>query len=192
MVEYFSTKTPKGFTVNPYSRGSKNHINVVFHNNGVPSKMEEPVVSLDHGGYALRVEWKLPENLFTDLQATAQGIPKDSAQFNGCGHTQDHMQQVGVHPVKRFYRSVPQVLTLNQECMGNPVTKRWDIPTNKFVEYKGQHMHQQLNSMYVVTLKVAKDCKTLASGPKFVGMANFGDVGLSSKSKNRGGGGRGG
>ena len=86
-VEYFSTKTLKGFTVNPYSGGSKNLINVVFHNSGVPSKGEEPVVFLDHGGYAFHVEWKLPEKLFTDLQATAQGIPKDSACFNGYGHS---------------------------------------------------------------------------------------------------------
>jgi hypothetical protein len=40
--------------------------------------------------------------------------------------------------------------------------------------------------MYVATLKVAKDCKTLTSGPKFAGMANFGDVKLS-KSMNEGG-----
>ena len=100
------------------------------------------------------------------------------------------MQRAGVHPVKRFYRSVPQVLTLDQECTGNPVTKRWDVPTDEFVQCEGS-MHRQFNSMYVVTLKVAKDCKTLTSGPKFAGMANFGDVRLS-KSKNKGGGAGGG
>ena len=77
-AEYFSTTTLKGFTVNPYSRGSKNRIDVVFHDSGVPSKAEEPVITLDHGGKALCVEWKLPEKLFTDLQATAQGIDEDS------------------------------------------------------------------------------------------------------------------
>ncbi len=46
--------------------------------------------------------------------------------------------------------------------------------------------------MYVVTLKVAKDHRTLTSGPKFASMANFGDVRLNNKSKNGGGGGRGG
>jgi hypothetical protein len=103
------------------------------------------------------------------------------------------MQKAGVHLVERFYRSVPQVLTLNQECTGNPVTKRWDMPTDEFFQYEGG-MHRQFNSMYVVTLKMAKDCKTLTSGPKFAGMANFGDVRLNSKSKNGGcgGGSRGG
>ena len=120
VAEYFSTTTLKGFMVNSYCRGSKNRFDVVFQDSGVPSKAEEPVITLDHGGKALRVEWKLPEKLFTDLQATAQGINKDSAQFNGYGHTQDRMQQAGVHPVERFYRSVPQVLTLDQECTGNP------------------------------------------------------------------------
>jgi hypothetical protein len=80
---YFSTTALKGYTMNPYSRGSKNRIDVVFQNGSVPSKSKEPVISLDHGGKALRAEWKLPEKLFTDLQATAQGIPKDSAHFNG-------------------------------------------------------------------------------------------------------------
>ena len=84
-AEYFSTTTLKGFTVNPYSRGSKNRIDVVFHASGVPSKAEEPVVTLDHGGRALGVEWKLPEKLFTDLQATAQGINEDSADSMGTG-----------------------------------------------------------------------------------------------------------
>jgi hypothetical protein len=122
-AEYFSTTTLKGFTVNPYSRGSKNRIDMVFHDSGVPSKAEDPVITLDHGGKALCVEWKLPEKLFTNLQATAQGINEDSARFNGYGHTQDCMQRAGMHPVERFYRSVPQVLTLDQECTGNLVTK---------------------------------------------------------------------
>ena len=50
-------------------------------------------------------------------------------------------------------------------------------------------MHRQFNLIYVVTLKVVKDCHTLTLGPKFAGMANFGDIGLSNKSKNGGGGG---
>jgi hypothetical protein len=40
--------------------------------------------------------------------------------------------------------------------------------------------------MYVMTLKVAKDCHTLTLGPKYAGIANFGDVG-SSKSRSGGG-----
>jgi hypothetical protein len=164
----------EGFTVNPYSRGSKNCIDVVFHNGGVPSKSKEPVIYLDHGGKALRVKWKLPKKLFTDLQATA-------------GHTQDRMHQAGVHPIEKYYRLVPQLLPLEQECTGNPVTVHWGVPTNKFVEFEGRE-HRHFNSMYVTILMVAKDRHTLASGPKFVGIANFGDVG-SSKSRSGGGGG---
>jgi hypothetical protein len=42
--------------------------------------------------------------------------------------------------------------------------------------------------MYVMTLNVAKDCHALTLGSKFMGIANFGDVG-SSKSRSGGGGG---
>ena len=101
---YFLIAALKVFTVNPYSRGSNNRINVVFHGGSVPFKSKEPVISLNQGGKALRVEWKLPKKLCTDLQATAQGILKDCAPFNGYGHTQDRMQQAGVHPVKKCYR----------------------------------------------------------------------------------------
>jgi hypothetical protein len=36
--------------------------------------------------------------------------------------------------------------------------------------------HRQFNSMYVLTLQVAKDHHTLTTGPKSMGIANFGDV----------------
>ncbi len=53
---YFSTKTLKGYTVNHYSKGSKNCINVVFHKGGIQSKRTHPMISLDQGGKALKVE----------------------------------------------------------------------------------------------------------------------------------------
>jgi hypothetical protein len=189
---YFFTMALKGYTVNPYSRGSKKHINVVFLDGGVPSKSKKLVISLDHRGRALCIEWKLSEKLFTVLQAMAQGIPKDSSCFNGYGHTHYRMHQARVHPIKKCYWLVPQVLPLDQECTGNPVIMRWDMPTNEFNEFEGRK-HRQFNSMYMMTLKVAKDCHTLTSGPKFAGIANFGDV-VSSKSRSRGdsGGSRGG
>ncbi len=37
-------------------------------------------------------------------------------------------------------------------------------------------MHVQFNSMYMTTLKVAKNCNTGISGPKFVGIAQFGTL----------------
>jgi hypothetical protein len=86
--KYFSTTNKKGYTVNPWSRGSKNFIDVVFHDGGVPAKSEVPNITLDKGGLALRVEWKLPERLFTATQATMQLILVDSAWYNGYCNTQ--------------------------------------------------------------------------------------------------------
>jgi hypothetical protein len=172
---HFSMTGKKGYTINPWSRGSKNFIDVVFHDCGVPAKSEEPNITLNEGGSALRVEWKLPEKLFTATQATAQSIPVDSARYNGYCNTQDQMKAAGVHPVEECYRSVPQVVSLEHECTGVPKTYRFDVPTNNHVRFENG-WHREFNSMYVATLQVAKDCHTLATGPKSVGIANFGDV----------------
>ena len=59
---YFSTTCKKGYTVNPWLKGSKNYIDVVFHDGGVPDSSEEPNITLDEGGKALHVEWKLPRS----------------------------------------------------------------------------------------------------------------------------------
>jgi hypothetical protein len=59
------TTTLKGYTVNPYWKGLKNKINVVFHESGVPSKSAKPVMKLNLGGQALRVEWKASERLYS-------------------------------------------------------------------------------------------------------------------------------
>ena len=176
---YFSTTCKKGYTVNPWSQGSKQYIDVVFHNGGVPSPREEPSITLGEGGKQLLVEWKLPEKLFTAMQASAQRIPVDSARYNGYCNTQDQMKAVGVHPIEHCYRSVPQVVPLEQECTGVPENVRYNVPTNEHVEWRdGGRMgnHRQFNSMYVSTLQVAKDRHQLTSGPKTVGHADFGDV----------------
>jgi hypothetical protein len=136
-------------------------------------------MSLDQGGKALQVKWKLSKHLFTDKQAMVQAIPKDSTQYTGYVDTLDRIHQAGVTPVDKFYQGA-------QECMGNPVTNRWCVLTNKVVHYNGQD-HIQINSMYLTTLKVAKDCHNLTSGSKFAGNAKFGDVG-SLKHDGRGGG----
>jgi hypothetical protein len=85
------------------------------------------------------------------------------------------MKAAGVHPVEGCYRSVPQVIPLEHECTGVPKTKRFDVPTNNHVRFENG-WHRQFNSMYVSTLQVAKDRHTLATGPKSVGIASFGDV----------------
>jgi hypothetical protein len=66
---YFLTKTLKGHKVNQYSKGSKNRINVDFHEGGVPAKSAQPKMSLNQGGKALQVKWKQSKRLFTDEQA---------------------------------------------------------------------------------------------------------------------------
>jgi hypothetical protein len=45
--------TLKGYTVNRYSKGSKNCINAVFHKGGMLPKSTKPVMMLDLGGKAL-------------------------------------------------------------------------------------------------------------------------------------------
>jgi hypothetical protein len=79
---YFSTKTLKRYLVNHYSKGNKNHIDMVFHKGGIPSMRAQPVMSLDQGGKALKVKWKMSNRLFMDKQAMVQIIPKDSAWYN--------------------------------------------------------------------------------------------------------------
>jgi hypothetical protein len=162
---YFLTKTLKGYMVNYYSKGSKSCINMVFHKGCVPSKRAQPVMSIDQGEKALRVKWKLFKHLFTDEQAMAQAIPKDSMWYTGYPDTLDCTHQAGLTPINKFYQGAPQVITLDRECTGNPVTNCWCLLTNKVVQYEGRD-HIQFNSMYIMTLKVAKDHHTNTLGPK--------------------------
>jgi hypothetical protein len=159
---YFLTKTLRGYTVNHYSKGSNNCMDMVFHKGGIPSKRAQPVMSLDQGGKTLKIKWKLSKQLFTDEQATAQAIPKDSAWYNGYTDTLDRIHQARVFPIDKYYQGAPQVIVLDWECTGNPVTNHWCVVTNKVVHYEGRD-HIQFNSMYVTTLKVFKDCHTLTS-----------------------------
>jgi hypothetical protein len=62
------------YTVNPYAHRSKNKIDVVLHEGGVPSKDAQPQVTLLLGGKTLSVQWKTSEKLFSELQASAQGF----------------------------------------------------------------------------------------------------------------------
>ena len=55
----YSTEKRGFFTMNPYAHGSKNKIDVVLHEGGVPSKDAQPQVSLLLGGKTLSVQWKM-------------------------------------------------------------------------------------------------------------------------------------
>ena len=82
------------------------------------------------------------------------------------------MKAARVHPIEGCYRSVPQVVNLEQKCTGIPKTLHFDVPTNNHVRFENG-WHLQFNSMYVATLQVVKDRHTLATGPKSVVIANF-------------------
>ncbi len=138
---YFLTNTLKGYRVYHYSKGSKNCIDVVFHEGGIPSERTHPMMSLDQGGKALKVKWKLSKRLFMDKQATAQAIPKDSAWYNRYADAPDHIHQAGVMPIDKFYQGAPQRIALDRECTGNPVTNHWCVLTNKVVHYEGRCCH---------------------------------------------------
>jgi hypothetical protein len=66
-------------------------IDMVFHKGGMPPEFERPVMLLDHGGKALCVKWKASECLYSDKQATSQGIPVDSAPYMWYADTMDRM-----------------------------------------------------------------------------------------------------
>ncbi len=154
------------------------------------------MISLNQEGKALKVKWKLSKRLFTDKQGMAQAIPKDSTWYNGYADTPDRIHQAGVMPIDKFYRGVLQRIALDWECTGNLVTNRWCVLTDKVVHYESQD-HIQFYSMYVTTLKVTKDHHTLTSGPKFAGIAKFGNVGSlkcdgGGRGRGQGKGGRGG
>jgi hypothetical protein len=138
-------------------------------------------------GEALRVKWKASECLNSVKQSTAQGIAKDSSHFMGYEDMMDKMHKAGVTAIDGYHRGVSQVIYLDQECTGNPKTRHWNVLTDEVVHYKSRE-HTQFNSMCVMTLNVAKACRTLTSGPKLAGIAHFGLVGAN----NRGGGGGGG
>ncbi len=88
----YSIKKRGCYTINPYAHRSKNKIEVVLHEGGVPSKDAQPQVSLLLGGKTLSVQWKTSEKLFSELQASAQGIARDSSRFMGYSDTMQELK----------------------------------------------------------------------------------------------------
>jgi hypothetical protein len=79
----WSLNQTKGFTVNPYSKGSKSKVDIVIHDSGVPADYRKPNIKLDVGGRSVEFEWKLPESHFTDEQAEVQAInPNSSSRYS--------------------------------------------------------------------------------------------------------------
>ena len=79
----YSTEKRGCYNVNPYVCLSKNKIDDVLHKGGIPSKDAQPQVSLLLGGKTLSVQWKTSKKLFSKLQASAQGIARDSSHLMG-------------------------------------------------------------------------------------------------------------
>ena len=187
----FSVDAARCFTVNPYVQGGKNKIDIVLHEGGSPPKDAQPQVTLLPGGRTLSVQWKIREELFSELQATAQGIESNSSRSIAYSDTMQHMVSAGVRVVEGYYRGTPQLIQLDVECTGNPKVRFLDVPTKKKVWFAGK-AHMQFNCMYVCTLKVANDrhSHSLTAQPKNAGFADF--VFLESSAEaDRGGGGHG-
>jgi len=96
------------YTVNPYAHRSKNKIDVVLHEGGVPSKDAQPQVTLLLGGKTLIVQWKTSEKLFSKLQASVQGFARDSSRFMGYSDTMQELKKAGVVATEGYYRGPPQ------------------------------------------------------------------------------------
>jgi hypothetical protein len=164
----YSVNSTQGFTVNPYTKGSKNKINIVLHKGGVPPMTPSPMphVTLLPWGMTLSIQWKAPEKLYTELQATAQEIRKDSSHFMGYSNTMQLMRNNGVTAMEGYHRGAPQIIHLDIECTGDlKVMRCWKVPTKVRVYYDKKE-HIQFNTMYVCTLKVAKDRHGLQSSQR--------------------------
>ncbi len=96
--------------MNPYAHGSKNKIDIALHGGGVHSKDAQPQVSFLLGGKALSVQWKTSEKLFSELQALAQGILRDSSRFMGYSDTMQEVKKAGVVVTNDFFRGPPQII----------------------------------------------------------------------------------
>jgi hypothetical protein len=177
------------YTVNPYTHRSKNKIDVVLHEGGMPSKDAQPQVSLLLGGKTLSVQWKTSEKLFSELQASAHGIARDSSRFMEYSNTMQELNNGGVVATEGYYRGPPQIIKLDVECTGEPKVKISPVLTKETVFYKGKQ-HMQFNSMYVCTLKVAGERHGITAEAQRGGIVDFGFRGSqNSASIDRGGGG---
>ncbi len=130
----------KGFTINPYSKGSKNKVDIIVHNSGVPTEHGQPTIKLTLGGKSVKIEWKLPESHFTDEQAEVQAIDPNSARYNAYTDTMDKLYRSGNQVVNGFFRGAPQVVKLNVECTGVPKTERFNVLTDRTVCYQGPRL----------------------------------------------------
>jgi hypothetical protein len=81
----YSIKKKGGYAVIPYVQGTKYKINIVLHMGVVDAQPQ--VRTLLIRGRTLSVQWKSSEKLFSELQAAAQRIPRESSHYAGYSDT---------------------------------------------------------------------------------------------------------
>ena len=139
----------------------------------------------------LIAQWKSDERLYSHLQASVQGIERNSSRSTAYSDTMQLMVSAGVCAIDGYHRGTTQLIQLDVECTGNPKIKMFHVPpTKQKVTLAGKKMHMQFNCMYVCTLKVANDHHGLTAQPTNAGFVDFGF--LDRAEVDRGGGGEGG
>ena len=150
----YNISATKPYTVNQFPSDDHDKIHLVLHEGGLPGKSAQPIVTLQGDGMHVHITWKVKQQLFSDLQATAQGISKDSAQFASYNNNMQIMKRDGVTATDGYITGEPQVVRLQVKCVGFPLLKRMAVPTGEtWTDGKG-NKHKQCNSMYVVELRV--------------------------------------
>jgi hypothetical protein len=99
------------------------------------------------GGMTLSIQWKAPEKLYTELQATAQKIRRDSSHFMGYFNTMQLMRNNGVIPMEGYHRGAPQIIHFDVKCTGDPKVKRWKVPTKIRVYYDKKSTYSSIQCM---------------------------------------------
>ena len=187
----FSVDVLCGYTINPYTQGLKNKLDIVLHKGSMSPKDAQPQVTLLPGGRMVSVQWKSDERLFSHLLASVQKIKPDTSRYIAYSDTMQLMVNAGVRAVDRYHRGTPQLIQLNVECTGNPKVKMFHLPTKQKVTFGGI-AHMQFNCMYVCTLRVANDRHGLTAQPKNAGIADFSFLDSAEADRGGGGGGSGG
>ena len=119
--------------VNPYSKGNKSLIDVVFHEGGYPAESAQPRITLLPGGKDLQVEWKSAEVLFSVAQASAQKIKRNSSRFAGYLDTVNKMGMALEVAVNGYHKGKPQGIHFNPQCTGLPKKIRWGMRSDQLV-----------------------------------------------------------
>jgi len=150
----YSIESKKPYTINQYPSDDHDKIDLILHEGGLPGKHAQPTALLLPDGMSVSIDWKVPQKLFTNRQAAAQGIDKYSSRFAAYTNNMQVMSRDGVHATDGFYRGTPQIIPLLVKCVGNPKVKRMAVPTGEKYEDSRGVKHEQYNSMYVVELRV--------------------------------------